>query len=40
MKKLALSAELACGAVRTKDYAASDLKATVAGRAGSSTSSR
>jgi AsmA protein len=34
MKKLSLSAEIACGAVRTKEHAASDLKMTVAGQRG------
>lgn len=34
MKKLSLSAEIACGAVRTEDHAASDLKMTVAGKRG------
>jgi uncharacterized protein involved in outer membrane biogenesis len=34
MKRLAFAAELACGALRTKDYAASDLKASVAGQRG------
>ncbi|KVW97861.1 hypothetical protein ABW22_03695 [Thiobacillus denitrificans] len=34
MKKLSLSAGVACGAVRTKAHAASDLKFTVAGQRG------
>ncbi|MDZ7595373.1 MAG: AsmA family protein [Thiobacillus sp.] len=34
MKKLSLSAEITCGAVRTKDHAVSDLKMTVAGTRG------
>jgi uncharacterized protein involved in outer membrane biogenesis len=34
MKQLAFAAELACGAVRTKDYVASDLKFSVAGQRG------
>ena len=34
MRKLSVSAEIACGAVRTKDHAASDLKMTVAGTRG------
>ena len=34
MKRLALAAELACGAFRTKDYAASDLKFSVTGQRG------
>jgi AsmA protein len=34
MKKLSFAAELACGEVRTKDYAASDLKFSVAGQRG------
>lgn len=35
MKNLSFSAELACGEIRTKDYAASDLKFSVAGQRGS-----
>ncbi len=34
MKHLSLSAEIACGTVRTKEHAASDLKMTVAGKRG------
>jgi uncharacterized protein involved in outer membrane biogenesis len=34
MKNLSLAAELACGVLRTKDYAASDLKISVAGQRG------
>ncbi len=34
MKRLAFTAELVCGKVRTKDYAASDLKFAVAGQDG------
>lgn len=34
MKYLSLAAELACGEVRTKDFAASDLKLSVAGKNG------
>ncbi|MHB1085755.1 MAG: AsmA family protein [Thiobacillus sp.] len=34
MKQLALTAELACGAVRTQDYAASDLRVSVVGQRG------
>jgi len=34
MKDLSLAAELACGEVRTKDYAASDLKLSLAGKNG------
>lgn len=34
MKRLALAAELACGELRTKDYAASGLKVSVAGQRG------
>lgn len=34
MKNLSIAAEIVCGAVRTKDYAASDLKMTVAGQRG------
>jgi AsmA protein len=34
MKRLAFAAELVCGDVRTKDYAASDLKFSVAGQRG------
>jgi AsmA protein len=34
MKHLSLAAELVCGALRTKDYAASDLKVSVAGQRG------
>jgi AsmA protein len=34
MKNLSLSAEIVCGAVRTKEHAASDLKMTVAGQRG------
>jgi len=34
LKHLSLAAELACGQVRTKDYAASDLKFSVAGKGG------
>lgn len=34
MKRLSFTAELACGEVRTKDYAASDLKFSVAGQRG------
>jgi len=34
MKNLSLAAEVVCGAVRTKEYAASDLKFTVAGKRG------
>ena len=35
MKNLSFAAELACGKIRTKDYAASDLKFSVAGQRGS-----
>ncbi len=35
MKNLSFAAELACGNIRTKDYAASDLKLSVAGQRGS-----
>jgi AsmA protein len=35
MKNLSFAAELACGQIRTKDYAASDLKFSVAGQRGS-----
>jgi uncharacterized protein involved in outer membrane biogenesis len=34
MKNLSLAAELGCGALRTKEYAASDLKVSVAGQRG------
>lgn len=34
MKNLSLAAELVCGKLRTKDYAASDLKVSVAGQRG------
>lgn len=34
MKQLSLAAELTCGAVRTEDYAASELKLSVAGQRG------
>lgn len=34
MKNLSLAAELVCGRLRTKDYAASDLKVSVAGQRG------
>ncbi len=34
MKNLSLAAEVVCGAVRTKEYAASDLKFTLAGQRG------
>ena len=34
MKKLSFTAELACGVVRTEDYAASDLKLSVVGQRG------
>ncbi|MDO9009106.1 MAG: AsmA family protein [Thiobacillus sp.] len=34
MKNLSLTAELVCGKLRTKDYAASDLKVSVAGQRG------
>jgi uncharacterized protein involved in outer membrane biogenesis len=34
MKNLSLAAELVCGALRAKDYAASDLKVSVAGQRG------